>query len=82
MAAATLLKRQADANEARQLTPLLTERQAADYLGVRPQTLALWRMTLRHDLGFIRVGTSIRYRARDLEQWLEQRTVKPAPVTA
>lgn len=53
---------------------LLTAEQAADYLNVKPQTLALWRSTGRHGLPFVRVGRAIRYRRRDLEQWLADRT--------
>jgi excisionase family DNA binding protein len=57
------------------LLPLLTEKQAAEYLGVAPQTLAVWRSAHRHDLPYIKVGTSVRYRQDALERWLEQRTV-------
>lgn len=53
---------------------LLTPRQAADILGVRTQTLALWRVTGKHGLPFIKVGASVRYRQSDLENWLRGRT--------
>lgn len=54
---------------------LLTPRQAADILGVRTQTLALWRSTGAHGLPFIKVGTSVRYERSALTAWLRSRTV-------
>ena len=35
---------------------LLTEAQAAELLGIRPQTLSVWRSTKRYPLPYIRVG--------------------------
>lgn len=54
---------------------LLTREQAAAYLGVRPQTLAVWASTGRYSLPMVRVGRSVRYRVADLERWLTARTV-------
>ena len=54
---------------------LLTPDQAADLLGVKTQTLAVWRAAKRYDLPFVRVGNCIRYRLADLEAWLASRTV-------
>ena len=53
---------------------LLTRKQAAEFLGLQPQTLAVWAMTGRH-LSFIRVGRSVRYRLTALEAYLERRTI-------
>lgn len=53
----------------------LTEDEAAAFIGFEPQTLAVWRSTGRHDLPFVRVGRSIRYRRADLEAWLDAHTV-------
>ena len=53
--------------------PLLNEAQAAEYIGVRPHTLSVWRCTRRHGIAYIRVGRLIRYRRLDLDRWLEQR---------
>lgn len=56
--------------------PLKNTDQAAEYLNIRPQTLALWRMNNTHpDLLYIKVGRFIRYRKSDLDAWLESRTV-------
>ncbi len=54
---------------------LITEDEAADLIGVRPQTLAVWRSTGRYDLPFIRVGRLVRYRVCDLETWIQDRRV-------
>ena len=58
-----------------ELEKLLNESEAADLLGLRSQTLSLWRSTKRYDLPFIRVGRAIRYRLRDIAAFLERRTV-------
>lgn len=55
--------------------PLLTRNQAAEYLGVKPQTLALWASTKRYKLPYVKVGRSVRYRRSDLEAFLNSRTV-------
>jgi excisionase family DNA binding protein len=55
---------------------LLTAVEAAEYLGMRVQTLAAWRCNNRYpDLRYIKVGQHIRYRLADLERWLQSRTV-------
>ena len=54
---------------------LFTRLQAAAYLNVRPQTLAVWHTTHRYHLPLIKVGTLVRYRKSDLDKWLESRTV-------
>lgn len=52
----------------------LTAEQAAEYIGVQPQTLAAWRSTGRYDLPFVRAGRAIRYRKSDLDAWMARRT--------
>lgn len=54
---------------------LLTREQAAEYLGVRPQTLALWATTGRYALPMVKMGRSVRYRISDLEAFIASRTV-------
>ncbi len=54
---------------------LLTRAQAAEFLGLAPQTLAVWATTGRHSLPMVKVGRAVRYRLSDLEQWLKSRTV-------
>lgn len=51
----------------------LTTRDAAEYLGMKPQTLEAWRC--RGDgPRFVKLGRSVRYRQSDLDQWIESRT--------
>ncbi len=59
----------------------LKTREAAEYVNVKQQTLAKWRMDARH-LPFIRVGGQIRYRKSDLDRYLESRTVGAALSTS
>ncbi len=53
---------------------LLNPKEAAGYLGLRPQTLACWRVDGRH-LPYVKVGRSVKYRVSDLEKFLESRTI-------
>jgi len=57
---------------------LLTREEAAAILGVRPQTLAVWASAQRYDLPFIKVGRCVRYRMRDLQAFIDRRTVGQA----
>jgi len=59
-------------------SPLLSRQQAAEFLGLKEQTLAAWATTRRYDLPFIRVGRLAKYRLTDLELFLERRTVGAA----
>lgn len=56
---------------------LLTAKQAARYLSISTKWLAnqRWQGT---GPKFIRVGGAVRYRASDLEQFLEEAVVQPA----
>ena len=51
-----------------------TESEAANYLGVKSQTLAAWR-TRSVGPTYYRVGSNIRYRQSDLEAYLLERKV-------
>ena len=53
---------------------LLTEKEAAVFLGLTPSALQVWRSTGRYSLPFIKVGFLVRYRESDLCQWLDERT--------
>lgn len=54
---------------------LLSRPDAADYVGVKPQTLAVWASTGRYGLRFIKVGRLVKYRREDLDRFLAERTV-------
>lgn len=57
---------------------LLTRRQAADYLGVTPRTLAVWACSKRYQLPYVKVGRLVKYRQEDLDAFIEQRTIHPS----
>lgn len=56
-------------------TRLLTRKEAAEFLGVKEQTLAAWATTKRYALPFAKVGSLVRYRLTDLEAFLASRTI-------
>ncbi len=53
---------------------LLNSEQAAQILGIKPQSLAVWRLH-GENLPFVKVGRLVRYRRSDIEKWLEAQTV-------
>ena len=55
-------------------TDLLTNEEAAAYLGLKPGTLDVWRSTKRYSLPYIKVGRLVRYRKSDLDRFLEEQT--------
>ena len=55
---------------------LLDRKAAAKYLGVTPETLAVWKCTKRYNLKSIKVGRLVKYRKTDLIEFLEER-LKP-----
>ena len=54
--------------------PLLSEVEAAQFLGVKPTTLQVWRCTKRYPLPFIKIGRLVRYRQSNLDAFLVLRT--------
>jgi predicted DNA-binding transcriptional regulator AlpA len=54
---------------------LLTEVEAASFLGLEPKTLAVWRSTKRYPLSYVKVGRLVRYYRSDLQDFLESRRV-------
>lgn len=56
---------------------LLTVQELAEYLNVPVATLYQWRYRREGPLGF-RVGRYVRYRWRDVQEWIEHQ-VKAAP---
>ena len=57
------------------MSKLLTREQAAEFLGLKPQTLGVWATTKRYALPYIKVGRSVRYRLADLETFIASRVV-------
>jgi len=52
--------------EPKNQSDLLTRREAAAYLGIKPQTLAVWKCTKRYGLPVVKVGRLAKYRKSDL----------------
>jgi excisionase family DNA binding protein len=54
----------------------LTNNEAANFLGITPGTLEVWRCTKRYPLPFYKVGGKVRYEVHDLLAFLESRKVR------
>ena len=54
---------------------LLTRKQAAEYLGVTPRTLAVWACVKRYNLPYVKIGRLVKYRRSALDNFIEQRTI-------
>jgi excisionase family DNA binding protein len=54
---------------------LLSNEEAAAYLGVSPGTLEVWRSTKRYSLAYIKVGRLVKYRKEMLDAFLAAQTV-------
>jgi len=55
-------------------TQLRSRAEAARYLGVAPQTLAVWACTQRYYLPLIKVGRHVKYRQSDLDAFIARNT--------
>lgn len=54
---------------------LLTRKQAAEYLGITPRTLAVWACVKRYPLPYVKVGRLVKYRRADLDAFIAHRTI-------
>lgn len=50
-----------------------TTQQAAEFLGLREQTLINWRCTGRYDLPFVKMGRLVFYFESDLREFIARR---------
>lgn len=57
-----------------QSDPLLTPKEASEYLGVSNDTLSVWRCLGRYNVPFIKVGRLVKYRKSALDSFLDRRT--------
>ena len=53
---------------------LLNRKEAAEFLGIKEMTLAIWQSTKRYGLPVVKVGRLVRYRRSDLLTFIENRT--------
>lgn len=56
-------------------SPLFSRIKAAEFLGVSPQTLAVWACTGRYPLKFYKIGRRAMYRLCDLEEFIQMNLV-------
>ena len=54
--------------------PLLTPKEASEYLGVSQNTLSVWRCVGRYNIPFIKVGRLVKYRKSSLDAFLNHHT--------
>lgn len=54
---------------------LMTQKEAAEYLGTTVGTLNTWRHYGKDKIPFIRWGNRIRYRKEDLENWVNEHRI-------
>lgn len=54
--------------------PLFNPPEAAAYIGVSVDTLAVWRCVGRYNISFIKVGRLVKYRKSALDAFLDRRT--------
>jgi excisionase family DNA binding protein len=55
---------------------LLCTKEVSEILGISAGTLAVWRCTKKQKLSFIKVGKSVRYRIKDVMNYIEKQEVK------
>lgn len=53
---------------------LVTRQEAADMLGLKPETLAKWACRKQYGLRMVKVGSRVRYRLGDVEHFIEENT--------
>lgn len=64
-------------NDRASLAPLLTDRDVATLLVVRPDTVRRW--AARGELPSVRLGRLLRFRAEDVDRWIaSHETIAPA----
>lgn len=53
---------------------LLSRREAAQYLGVKEQTLAVWLCTKRYEIPVVRIGRLVKYKKTDLDAFIQKQS--------
>lgn len=54
---------------------LLTRKEAAEYLGVKEDTLAVWACSKRYELPMVKIGRLVKYKQSDLDGFIQSRTI-------
>jgi excisionase family DNA binding protein len=66
---------QPQADRANALKDLLSRKEAAQYLGVSENTLAIWKCTGRYSLPCVKIGRLVKYRRADLDAFIERNVI-------
>lgn len=69
------LKEQIEALLKKERERLLSRKEAAEILGITPETLAAWKCLQRYDLPVVMVGRLPKYRLSDLQNFIERNTI-------
>lgn len=51
---------------------LICRKRAAEFLGIKENTLAVWAVNKRYELPFYKVGRLVKYKISDLEIFIEK----------
>jgi len=51
---------------------LITTDDAAKILSIPAATLTKWRSTGQNNIPFVKIGRAVRYRTKDLREWLDK----------
>lgn len=57
------------------VTSLRSRKEAAQFLGVEPNTLAVWACSNRYSLPYVRVGRLAKYRQADLDAFVQANVI-------
>lgn len=58
------------------LRSLLTPSEVAEMLGIKVETLQIWRCTQRYNIPYVKIGGRVRYKLNDVQHFIEERTVQ------
>lgn len=53
---------------------LLSRKEAAAYLGVKEQTLAVWLCTRRYEIPIVKIGRLVKYKKADLDAFIQNQS--------
>ncbi len=63
------------APQSKKNSDLLTRKEAAHYLGVTEQTLAVWASVKRYNLPYSKIGRLVKYKKAHLDAFIENRMI-------
>lgn len=61
---------------------LITPEETAKVLGVSVGTLSVWRSTGRYNIPFVKTGRSVKYKAADIQAFIDRNTCQHTGVGA